>query len=250
MKAIGIIPARYNSSRIPGKPLVDICGKPMVWWVYEQVIKTPELEEVYVATDSKEVLNKCGDFCIPCIMTSDKHPTPTDRIHEVSRRISSDIYVFIGGDEPLIEPDPISKIVGTALKTDDFFVVHAMETIKTAAEVIDPSNVKVVASNEGDGLYASRSPLPYPFGSLEFNYMKTAGIAAYTKEALEFYAETPQSQLEKIEECDLIRFIEHKKNVKFVDVMCNLISVDTTKDLMKVREIIKMRIEGDNALSL
>lgn len=245
MKIIGVIPARYQSSRMPGKPLTDICGKPMVWWAYQQMKKVDDFYEVYIATDDECIEEVCKTYDMPVVMTSVSHRSPTERTHEISTKIHGDIYVFVGCDEPLIESEAIRKVICCACSTPDFYVANAMTTVKNAAEVIDFANIKMIANENGDGLYASRSPLPYPRGSLDYTYKKFVGICAFTKESLDFFVNTPQSLLEKTEECDLIRYIEHKKNVKFVDVDCRTLSVDTPKDLDFVREIIKKRMKQE-----
>lgn len=242
MKIVGVIPARYQSSRLPGKPLADICGKPMFWWVFQQLKSVEEFSEVYIATDDERIYDACLEQDVPVIMTSTKHKNPTERTHEVSEKIHADIYVFVGGDEPLIESEAISKVIQCAMNTSDFFVANAMTTVKNAAEVIDFANIKMIANDNGDGLYTSRSPLPYPRGSLDYVYKKFVGICAFSKEALDFFVTTSQSLLEKTEECDLIRYIEHKKPLKFVDVECRTLSVDTPKDLEFVRSVIKQRL--------
>lgn len=247
MNVIGVIPARYQSSRLPGKPLADICGKPMVWWVYQQLKKVSEFTKVYVATDDNRIAAGCEELRIPVLMTSAERKNPTERTYEVSTMVSGDIYVFVGGDEPLIESEAIKKVVHYACDTPDFFVANAMTSVKSPAEVIDFANIKMIANESGDGLYTSRSPLPYPKGSIDFEYKKFVGICAFSKEALNFFMATPQSQLEKIEECDLIRFIEHKKNIKFVNVDCHTLSVDTPKDLEYVRSVMQKRLAGERS---
>ena len=238
MKIIGVIPSRYASTRFPGKPLADILGKPMIWWVYNKAIEVKEIDEVVVATDDKRIFDVCKKYELNVIMTSDKHNTPTDRLYEVSTKVEGDIFVFIGGDEPLIEPEAIRALVPIN-DVDEMYVANAMTTIKTAPEVIDFTNIKVVVNDEGYGLYTSRSPIPYPKGGLNYDYKKFVGIGAFSKKALEFFHNTPKSKLEKIEECDLIRFIENGIKIKFINVECRNISVDTKKDLEKVIELMK-----------
>lgn len=237
-KAIAVIPSRYQSSRFPGKPLVDICEKPMLWWVYNKAKKVASLDDVIVATDDERIADVCKRHDMKYLMTSKSHDTPTSRLYEVSLKIDSDLYVFIGGDEPLISPDAIDEVVSTAKESNDE-VTHAMTTIKTAPEVIDFTNIKVVVSTEGYLLYTTRSPLPFPKGGLDFEYKKFVGIGAFTRKALQFYDSTPKSKLEKIEECDLLRFIDKFVPVKMVEVSCRNISVDTPKDLEAVISIIK-----------
>lgn len=237
MKIIGIIPARYNSSRFPGKPLADIFGKPMVWWVYQQASKVESLNDLVIATDDQRIADACMQHNMNYIMTSPEHNTPTSRLYEVSMKIKYDYYVFIGGDEPLIEPEAIEAVVKEAINTKAD-CVNAMTKIKTAPEVIDFTNIKVVTNTKGNLLYTTRSPLPFPKGGLDFDYMKFVGIGAFSARALRLYNETPKSKLEKIEECDLLRFIDQEIPVKMVEVNCRNISVDTPKDLDFVCELI------------
>lgn len=241
MKIIGVIPARYGSTRFPGKPLADICGKPMIWWVYQQVCIAKTLDEVVVATDDNRVYATCKSYNIKVIMTSKDHDTPTSRLHEVNNTFVADYIVFVGGDEPLIEPEAIDAVVNEAMNNPKAKITHAMTEIKTAPEVIDFTNIKVVTNPNGYLLYTTRSPLPYPKGGLDFKYMKFVGIGCFHKDALDYYQKTPKSKLEKIEECDLLRFIEGGLPVKMVEVTCRNISVDTPKDLEAVRLLVESR---------
>ena len=119
MKIIGVIPSRYQSSRFPGKPLAEICGKPMIYWVYQQVMKVKEFDEVYVATDDSRIEEACKKYDMNVIMTSDKHQTGTDRLGEVAEKIEADFYVNIQGDEPMIEPETIQKVITYKLEHPD-----------------------------------------------------------------------------------------------------------------------------------
>lgn len=240
MKRIGVIPSRYGSTRFPAKPLADICGKPMVWYVYQQALKA-DLDEVYVATDDERILNICNELGMNVLMTSDKHKTPNDRVHEVSTIIDSDIYVCINGDEPLIEPEIINASLPEAGENITMFYSNVITTIKNPVEVVDPTNIKVIANNKGEALWASRNPIPYPKGNMEFTYKKIVGIAAFSKDALDYYVNTPRSEIEKAEELDLYRFLVNHKIVKLKDIECSTLSVDTPKDLEHVRAIIKKR---------
>lgn len=240
MKRTGVIPSRYGSTRFPAKPLADICGKPMVWYVYQQALKA-DLDEVYVATDDERILNICNGLGMNVIMTSDKHKTPNDRVHEVSTIINSDIYVCINGDEPLIEPEVINASLPEAGENITMFYSNVITTIKNPVEVVDPTNIKVIANNKGEALWASRNPIPYPKGNMEFTYKKIVGIAAFSKDALDYYVNTPRSEIEKAEELDLYRFLVNHKIVKLKEIECSTLSVDTPKDLEHVRTIIKKR---------
>ena len=236
--ALGVIPSRYQSSRIPGKPLADICGKPMIWWVYQQALKAGSLDDLIVATDDQRIAEVCKEYQMRCIMTSADHNTPTSRLYEVSTKMHYDYYVMIGGDEPLIEPDAIDAVAGEA-KRSGMDCVNAMTIIKTAPEVIDSANIKVVTNTKGNLLYTTRSPIPFPKGGLDFDYMKFVGIGAFSPKALKRYNETPKSKLERIEECDLLRFVDQEIPVRMTEVTCRSVSVDTPKDLEFVRSLLR-----------
>jgi len=240
MKIIGVVPARFASTRFPGKPLADIHGKPMIWWVYQQAKKAQKLSEVYVATDDERIKKTCDELLINVIMTSPNHKTPNDRVHEVSLKIDADIYICINGDEPLIDPKVIEKSIPDDNDVDDmeYFYSNVITTIKNTVEVVDPTNIKAVLNSKGDALWASRSPIPFPKGNLDFQFKKIIGVAAFSKKALQFYADTPRSELEKTEELDLYRFLENGKKVKLKDIDCTTLSVDTPKDLELVKNII------------
>ena len=230
MKVVAVIPARYGSSRFPGKPLVDLCGKPVIWWVCQQVKKVSNVDESVVATDDERIVDVCHQYGMNVMLTSKDHNTPTSRLYEVSTRMEGDKFVFVGGDEPMINPKSIEQVVSVA-REEDSFAVNAMTKIKTSPEVIDFTNIKVVVNTDNQLLYTSRSPLPFPKGGLDFEYMKFVGIGVFSREALSFYNDTPKSDIERIEECDLLRFIERGKPVKMVYVESNNISIDTPKDL-------------------
>ena len=242
--ALGVIPSRYQSSRLPGKPLADICGKPMIWWVYQQARKAGSLDDLIVATDDQRIADVCEKYNMRWIMTSSEHNTPTSRLYEVSTKMQYDYYVLIGGDEPLVESDAVDAIVLEAKKSG-MDCVNAMTAIKSASEVIDFTNIKVVINTKGNLLYTTRSPIPFPKGGLDFDYMKFVGLGAFSSKALKRYHETPKSKLERIEECDLLRFIDQEIPVKMIEVTCRNVSVDTLKDLEFVRSLIRSQ-SGNN----
>lgn len=243
MKIIGVIPARYASTRFPGKPLADICGKPMIWWVYQQVKKVKEFTEVYVATDDIKITNELDKLCIPYIMTRDDHPDHIARIHEVSEEINADLYVCINGDEPLIDPLSISDVVKYALDKKIPAYYGAFRYLTDPAETIDPAKIKVLTNKDGRLLYISRTPIPYPKNSLLFKYKKYVGIECYYKETLDVFVSHQMGSIEKIEDIDHLRFIENQYPLYFTEVQSESISVDTPKDLEKVRKIIAEKIE-------
>lgn len=237
MKVLGVIPARFASSRMPGKPLADILGKPMIWWVYQQAIRNKEFSDVIVATDDDRIIQECNRFGMKSVMTSADHDTPTSRLYEISTKIDADLYMLIMGDEPLVDERSFSLVMPTDF--DGGYYVGALTNVLTnPTEVIDFSNQKVVTNSNRETLLISRSPIPYPKGTLDFQYEKVTGIQIFSKKALRFYNNTKKSILEKAEENDLMRFVENGVPVKMTISNYKTISVDTPKDLEKVKEIL------------
>lgn len=238
MKTVAIIPARYKSTRFEGKPLADICGHPMIWWVYQRVSQVKKFSDIFVAIDDERVRKVCEELNIKYVMTRDDHPEHISRIHEVSENIQADLYVCVNGDEPLISPKCIDQAVPNEID-EDFFFSGAMRTLTDPTETIDPANIKIVMSDTGRCVYISRLPVPYPKGTLMFKYNKYVGIECFSKQALDFFVSTPQGNIEHIEDIDHLRFLEHGKELKFTSVDSESISVDTRKDLEKVIYIIE-----------
>ncbi len=239
-KIVGVIPARYASTRFPGKPLVDICGHPMVWWVYQQVLKVEELSEVYVATDDSRISEVCEREEIPFVMTHNDHVNHVMRLAEVSNKIRADYYVCVNGDEPLIQAKNIRDVLPSKeVTTDEVYAGYLMRELTDPVETIDPSNIKLSVLSSGRCIYMSRTPIPYPKGTLDYKYKKLIGIECFNKKALDFYAKTPMGELEKIEDIDHLRFIEHGKYVHIGLTDSESLSVDTLNDLEKVRKIME-----------
>lgn len=248
MKIIGVIPARYASTRFPGKPLADICGKPMIWWVYQQAKKVKEFDEVYVATDSDRIKTVLDGYQVPVMMTSDKHPEHISRIHEVSQKVNADLYVCINGDEPLIDPLSISTVVRFAIKKEKTAYYGAFRYLVDPAETIDPAKIKLITNEDDKLIYISRTPIPYPKNSLLFRYKKYVGIECYHKETLDFFVKQQMGEIEKIEDIDHLRFVENNYPLYFTEIQSESISVDTPKDLEKVRTIISQKISNGEIL--
>ena len=171
MKIVAVIPARYSSSRFPGKPLADICGKPMIWWVYRQLSLVKGLDGIFVAADDHRVTDVCAELGINYIMTSEKHPTHLDRLAEVAARVEADFYININGDEPLMMPEYVEALLpNESIDPNDFYFANAMTKIKKPVEVNDVSRIKIATDNQGYGLYMARTPIPYPKASSDFDY--------------------------------------------------------------------------------
>ena len=236
MRIVGVIPARGGSTRFYNKPLANILGKPMVWWVYQHSMEVKCFEEVYIATDSEEIKTVCENFGAKVIMTSKEHDTATDRLYEVSQQIEADLYVMINGDEPAIEAKDIVKCIPVEFIKEEFYVSNLMTDFTDPVEVVDTSNLKIVTNRDGICLFISRSPIPFPKGGMNYAYQKFVGVGVFTKKALLYYHETPRGPIEKIEENDSFRFIENRKDIYYINAHCKTISVDTPKDIEKVEE--------------
>lgn len=245
MKIIGVIPARYKSSRFPGKPLADICGKPMIWWVYQQCKKVSDFEAVYVATDDERIYDTCRSLDMDVIMTSDKHRTGTDRIGEVARKIPADLIVNIQGDEPLLEPETIHAAIQPFYENEDLQITNLMTAIKDPVEVVNFTVPKVITNREGIGIYLTRSCAPYPKGAIDYRYYKQVCVYGFKPEALQFYCDYGEkygkAKIEEIEDIEILRFIENGYKVQYIEVDSDTVAVDTPNDLEKVKEIVRTR---------
>ena len=246
MKIIGVIPARYASSRFPGKPLADIEGKPMIWWVYNQCKKVKDFDEVYIATDSKEIVEACKRLDLMVVSTSDKHKTGTDRVGEVAEKVPADLIVNIQGDEPLLEPETIRAAITPFYSVSDVMVTNLMTEIKNPIDVVNFTIPKVITNKDGIGIYLTRATAPYPKGSLDYTYYKQVCVYGYKPEALKFFCkygrDFGKGKAEAVEDIEILRFIENGYKVKYVEVDSNTVAVDTPKDLEKVRTLVRKRI--------
>ena len=242
MKVIGIIPARYGSTRLPGKPLRDILGHPMIWWVYQRVRYIKKINEIYVATDDKRISDVCTENDIPVIMTSSQHRTAADRLQEISDHVAADFYIQINGDEPLISREAIEAAIPADIPQDIEFGTNVITEMREPAQVMDPANIKMVFDSAMKALYMSRTPIPYPFKSIDYVYYKHIGIIGYNKKMLDFYSNSVPGRFETIEGIDTLRFLDYGKHLQLVLVHdCWSLSVDTEKDLEMVRKMIQER---------
>ena len=239
MKTIAVIPARYASTRMPGKPLADVLGKPMIWWVYRAAKACAKLDDVLIATDDTRIADVCAQYDMKCVMTSPDHDTPTGRIWEVSTKVDADLYLQLMGDEPLVDPAAFDLILPDTLPDDACYVAVLTNVMQHPADVVDFSTQKVVTNAAREVLMISRSPIPYPKGTLDFDYEKVTGIQLYSKQALQFYHDTPKSILERAEENDMMRYVENGRKVHAIVSPYKTVSVDTPKDLALVNEILK-----------
>mgnify|MGYP000874981819 FL=1 len=241
MKVICVIPARYASTRLPGKPLVDIAGKPMIQHVYEQALKAKLPSAVWVATDDRRVFDAVSAFGGQAVMTSADHCTGTDRLAEVARRCAADIIVNIQGDEPLIAPEVIDQVVQPFLQEPEL-VMTTLKSRLPEEDFTNPAVVKVVTDQRGYALYFSRSLIPYPrYAGEDFAIYKHIGLYAYRKEFLLRYASLPQTPLEKAESLEQLRVLENGYRILVLGTNYQCIGVDTPEDLARVRTMLAQK---------
>lgn len=239
---LGIIPARFQSSRFPGKPLADIHGKPMIAYVYENAKQVSYFDDVLIATDDERIASECDRLGMSFVMTSTEHKTGTDRIAEVAQKYDANFYVNIQGDEPLVTCDTIVKALQPMLNEDDFDVINLMTEIKDISDLVNSTIPKVVVNARNEAVFFSRAPIPYP-KNIRPKYYKQVCVYVFKKEALRRFATFEQGHIEQYEDIEMLRFIENRMIIKMVEVNEALVAVDTVADLELVRNILAKRKE-------
>ena len=236
MRVLAVIPARLASTRLPRKPLREIAGRPMLAHVYEAVRSCPLLraEDVLVATDSDEIVALCRQRNYNVALTSDRHRSGTERVHEVASSIAADIYLNIQGDEPLTRPEHIAALVG--LMADPAVQVGTLKTPAAAEDVNNPNAVKVVTDVAGRALYFSRASIPFDRDSGHGRYFKHLGFYAYRPHALAQFCRWPESTLERAERLEQLRFLENGIPIHVAETPFDTIGVDTEEDLIRVEQ--------------
>jgi len=239
-----IIPARYHSTRLPGKPLADIAGKPMVQRVYEQALKAKLPQKVIVATDHEDIFAAVKDFGGEVVMTSPEHPTGTDRLAEVAAKYSeAEIIINIQGDEPEIDPQVIDRLIEPFLKSEDLPMATVI-TPMAVDEMEQPGCVKVVVDQQGKALYFSRSLIPYlRSGERLVPVYKHIGIYGYRRDFLLKFAKLSPTPLEQMESLEQLRALEYGYGIQTIQVEHSAIGVDTPEDLATINEKFK-KMEG------
>jgi 3-deoxy-manno-octulosonate cytidylyltransferase (CMP-KDO synthetase) len=230
LRVVGVIPARYDSERLPGKVLLPICGKPMIQLVYERARLSPLLDELWVATDSERVQACCAENRIPVLMTMRTNRSGTERILEVMEKSQADVYVNIQGDEPMITPAHLRLLV-EPFTTRPGVQVTTLQTPLDPAEAPNPNVVKVVTNLRGEAVYFSRAPIPFPRNTAAHpGFFKHLGLYAYTRGALERYRALPVTPLEEAERLEQLRFVEHGIPIYVAETAEDTIGVDTEDD--------------------
>ena len=242
MKTVIVIPARYQSKRFPGKPLKKILNKEMIIWVAEQCGKVLGKKFVYIATDDKRIASKVNEFGFQTIFTSKNCLTGTDRVAEASKKINSEIYINVQGDEPLVKPEDIKKVIDEKLKYPNQVICGYTE-ILTNEDPLNKNIPKIVLKENNNLMYISRSLIP---GSKEKNlfgkhkYLKQVCIYAFNKNELhQFYELKRKSTIEKLEDIEILRFFEFGIKIKMVKTTSGSVAVDKKSDIIKVERILK-----------
>lgn len=239
MKFLGVIPSRYASTRLEGKPLKDICGHTMIEWVYKRT-KLSNLDEVVVATDDERIYKEVERFGGKAILTSKEHENGTSRIAEVCTKYEDyDVIVNVQGDEPLIEPEMINSIINSFKEDDTISMSTLKYKIDTMEEIENSNYVKVITDKKGYALYFSRSVIPYPRKLDIQNYYKHVGIYGYKRDFVVEYAKMEPTPLELSESLEQLRALENGYRIKVMETPYKIIGVDTQEELEKVREYIK-----------
>ena len=249
MKAIGVIPARYGSTRFPGKPLANILGKPVIQHVWERASRAKTLEKVIIATDDERILKKAKEFGAEAVLTSPSLSSGTERVAEAAKDLEVDIVANVQGDEPLIEPQAIDEAIKSLISNPKIPMATLAYRMIKKKEIEDPNVVKVVFDKDNFALYFSRAPIPFSrlrapnspdkVRAGELRTYKHLGLYIYRKEFLLKLAKMDPSSIEKIEGLEQLRVLENGYRIKVVETDYDSVGVDTPEDLEKVKAMIE-----------
>ena len=240
VKAIAVIPARLASTRLPRKILRQIGGRPMLAHVYEAARACEQLQDVIVATDSEEIATVCRDNGWHYRLTSPQHRSGTDRVHEVAQTIEADVYVNVQGDEPLARREHLDVLID--LMRNQQVQVGTIKTPCSAEDIDNPNAVKVVTATDGRALYFSRATIPFDRDRTgAVRYYKHLGFYAYRKASLDAFCTWPESELERCERLEQLRFLDHGVDIHVAETPYDTVGVDTEEDLRRVEEMLRAR---------
>ncbi len=239
MRIIGVIPARFASSRFPGKPLALINGVPMIKHTYTQALGAKSLDTLIVATDSEEIECYCHSQAIPVMMTSPTHLTGTDRVAEVATRLPADLYINIQGDEPLIQPQSIEEVIAEFASYGDSYMAYNLYKSADSKEAQSPHTIKVITNTQDELLYMSRTLIPHSKQGKEVMYKKQVCVYGFSPQALKIFARHKKTYNESYEDIEILRFLELGFKVKMKETQYSSISVDTPSDVARVKEALR-----------
>jgi 3-deoxy-manno-octulosonate cytidylyltransferase (CMP-KDO synthetase) len=241
-KVIVVIPSRYASTRLPGKPLVLLAGKPMVQHVYERAKQAQTVHRVIVATDDQRIVEAVKAFGGEARMTRTDHRTGTERIAEVAVHEPGDVFVNVQGDEPMIDPVAIDTAIGALLEEPQAQIATVATPIRHAGDIMDPNVVKTVLDFDDNALYFSRAPIPWIRDTqqkLHVKYWKHLGLYVFQRETLLEYTTLPQGELEKIEQLEQLRWLENGWKIRVAEVAHDAVSVDVPEDVARVEKLMQ-----------
>jgi 3-deoxy-manno-octulosonate cytidylyltransferase (CMP-KDO synthetase) len=239
MRAIAVIPARLDSTRLTRKALRDLAGLPLIGHVYRGVRASSLLDGVIIATDSEEIMAVCQKHGWHARMTSTQHRSGTERVHEISNAVAADVYLNVQGDEPLTRPEHIASLLEVMQDTD--VEVGTLKTPASSLDIPNPNAVKVVTDAQGRALYFSRATIPHDRDGAYPSYYKHLGFYAYRKPALDRFVSLPESSLEKCERLEQLRFLENGIPIHVVETPYDTVGVDTEEDLQRVVRLLANR---------
>lgn len=235
-----IIPARWGSTRFPGKPLHLLAGKPLLQHVWERCLRARQISQVVIATDDMRIAEAAFDFGADVALTSPRHQSGTDRIAEVASKMSGITHVLnVQGDEPMVEPALLNRIARTLAADPDLGMVTAASPFETAEEVGNPNMVKVVLNRSRDALYFSRSPIPYQRSKIDVTYYRHHGIYGYSSAFLLQFVKWKPTLLEKTEQLEQLRALENGARIRVLLTRSAAVGVDTPEDALRVSELLK-----------
>jgi 3-deoxy-manno-octulosonate cytidylyltransferase (CMP-KDO synthetase) len=241
-EVVVVIPARYASTRLPGKPLVLLGGKPMVQRVYERVRLAKSVHRVIVATDDERIVKAVEEFGGEARMTRPDHRTGTERVAEVAAHVSGDVFVNVQGDEPLLDPAAVDTAVGALLEEPTAPIATVATLIKNTSDIMDPNVVKTVLDFDDNALYFSRAPIPWvrdAVGKIRVRHLKHLGLYVFQREVLLEYPTLPQGELERIEQLEQLRWMENGWKIRVAEVEHDAVSVDVPTDVERVEKFLK-----------
>ncbi|HRJ27993.1 MAG TPA: 3-deoxy-manno-octulosonate cytidylyltransferase [Fimbriimonadaceae bacterium] len=240
MRCLIVIPARMGATRFPGKPLVDLLGKPMVQWVVEAAQASGVADRVVVATPDEEIVEACRRFGAEAVLTSHDHPTGTDRIAEVAQQIEAEVYVNVQGDEPLIQASRIAACADPLLSDPEVQMASVFSECPES-EYDDPTVVKVVTREDGQALYFSRFAIPFARNPRVSPVKKHVGLYAYRRRPLLEFQSWPMSPLEQAESLEQLRFMHHGVGIQMRPAAGTELAVDTPEQAERVRQLLQER---------
>ena len=241
-KIVVVIPARYGSTRLPGKPLVSLAGKSMIQRVYERAGMAERADRVIVATDDERILKAVEAFGGEARMTRPDHRTGTERVAEIAAHVEGDVFVNVQGDEPLLDPLAIDTAVNALLEEPAVSIATVVTPIKTPADIMDPNIVKTVLDFDGNALYFSRAPIPWvrdTAGRVLARHLKHLGLYVFQRDALLEYPTLPQGDLERIEQLEQLRWLENGWKIRVAEVEHDAVSVDVPEDVARVEKLLQ-----------